>query len=47
MVSGERSGQINIPKEHDEHGEATLAFGYGLSVTPLQLTQADLWWRER
>lgn len=37
---GERTGQIQIPNEHDDHSKATLAFGYGMSVTPLQLAQA-------
>lgn len=37
---GERTGQIQIPAEHDDHSKVTLAFGYGLSVTPLQLAQA-------
>jgi cell division protein FtsI (penicillin-binding protein 3) len=37
---GERAGQIQIPKEHDDFGKATLSFGYGLSVTSLQLAQS-------
>ena len=37
---GERAGYVNAPRESDEHSRATLAFGYGLAVTPLQLVQA-------
>lgn len=37
---GERAGYINVPNNHDFHSQVTLAFGYGLAVTPLQLAQA-------
>ncbi|MFI4954767.1 MAG: peptidoglycan D,D-transpeptidase FtsI family protein [Gammaproteobacteria bacterium] len=37
---GERSGEIQIPREHDDFSKATMSFGYGLSVTTLQLAQS-------
>ncbi len=37
---GERSGLLNPPQRWRKLDKATLAFGYGLSVTALQLAQA-------
>lgn len=37
---GESGGVFNSSKHWSQIGQATLAFGYGLSVTPLQLAQA-------
>ncbi len=37
---GERKGMLPFFGEWDEFEQATLAFGYGISVTPLQLAQA-------
>ncbi len=37
---GESGGVFNSTKHWSQIGQATLAFGYGLSVTPLQLAQA-------
>lgn len=37
---GERPGVLVQPSKRDSFSLATMAFGYGLSVTPLQLAQA-------
>jgi cell division protein FtsI (penicillin-binding protein 3) len=37
---GESAGVLNDPQHWRPVGQATLAYGYGLSVTPLQLAQA-------
>lgn len=37
---GEAVGQLPYPQQLDKLGLATLSYGYGLSVTPLQLAQA-------
>jgi cell division protein FtsI (penicillin-binding protein 3) len=37
---GEREGVINVPRKNDYFGLATLSFGYGASVTVLQLANA-------
>jgi cell division protein FtsI (penicillin-binding protein 3) len=37
---GEVDGRLDINRHWSKIGQATLAFGYGLSVTPLQLAQA-------
>ena len=37
---GERSGEVVIPAHADRFSQATQAFGYGLSVTMLQLARA-------
>lgn len=37
---GEAAGQLPYPQQLDKLGLATLSYGYGLSVTPLQLAQA-------
>jgi len=37
---GEQSGVLNIPRAHDDFGYSTLAFGYSLSATTLQLASA-------
>ena len=37
---GEASGRLPVPRQLDSLGLATLSYGYGLSVTPLQLAQA-------
>lgn len=37
---GERIGKVVIPNENDKFSQATQSFGYGLSVTPLQLARA-------
>ncbi len=37
---GEVDGRLDISRHWSKIGQATLAFGYGLSVTPLQLAQA-------
>lgn len=39
-LPGERSGQVIISDNIDPFSYATMAFGYGLSVTPLQLAKA-------
>ncbi|HLF67216.1 MAG TPA: penicillin-binding transpeptidase domain-containing protein [Gammaproteobacteria bacterium] len=39
-LPGEQSGRMVIPPSIDPFSYATLAFGYGLSVTSLQLAQA-------
>jgi cell division protein FtsI (penicillin-binding protein 3) len=37
---GESAGLLNDPKHWGRIGQATISYGYGLSVTPLQLAQA-------
>ena len=37
---GESAGRLNDPQHWRQIGQATLAYGYGVSVTPLQLAQA-------
>ncbi len=37
---GEQSGQLNHFMQWRELGQATLSYGYGVAVTPLQLAQA-------
>lgn len=37
---GENSGSLSIPREDQSFVLATMSFGYGLTVTPLQLAQA-------
>ncbi len=37
---GESAGVLNDPQHWREVGQATLSYGYGLSVTPLQLARA-------
>jgi cell division protein FtsI (penicillin-binding protein 3) len=37
---GESAGRLDDPRHWREVGQATLAYGYGLSVTPLQLARA-------
>lgn len=37
---GEREGVLSVPKEKDKFGLATLSFGYGASVTLIQLADA-------
>jgi len=37
---GERDGVITVPRANDRFGLATLSFGYGVSVTALQLANA-------
>jgi cell division protein FtsI/penicillin-binding protein 2 len=39
-VPGERSGSVKKPKEFDMATKRFLGFGYGLSVTPLQILSA-------
>jgi cell division protein FtsI (penicillin-binding protein 3) len=37
---GESAGRLNDPQHWRQIGQATLAYGYGLAVTPLQLARA-------
>jgi cell division protein FtsI (penicillin-binding protein 3) len=37
---GESAGRLNDPQHWRQIGQATLAYGYGVSVTPLQLARA-------
>lgn len=37
---GENSGSLTMPGENQTFVQATMAFGYGVAVTPLQLAQA-------
>jgi len=37
---GESVGHLTFPRARQEHALAALSFGYGVSVTPLQLAQA-------
>ncbi|MBC8225676.1 MAG: penicillin-binding protein 2 [Gammaproteobacteria bacterium] len=39
-LPGETSGVINFPRHYNQFDMAALSFGYGISVTQLQLTQA-------
>ncbi|OUU80165.1 MAG: cell division protein [Gammaproteobacteria bacterium TMED78] len=39
-LQGESAGIFNIPQNWNPTSQATLSYGYGLSVTPLQLAQA-------
>lgn len=37
---GEASGRLSLEAMHDDFSRATMAYGYGISVTPLQLARA-------